>query len=119
KEVARRLASYITSYLENFVRTISAANIPTRRVQKILRPTLFAQQIAVDLSWLEQKWGIGLLPRLLPKEADHARVAPISVALCWLRKLEGQSAAEAARKAGLPPEECVDKMNRWETGRQK
>lgn len=119
KEVARRLASYITLYLKDFVRAISAANIPTSRVQEVLRPTLFAQQIAVDLSWLEQKWGIGLLHRLLPKETDHARVAPIAVALCWLRKLEGRSAAEAARKAGLPPEECLDKMNRWETGRQK
>lgn len=119
KEVAKRLATYITLYLKEFVRAISAANIPTSRVQEVLRPTLFAQKIAVDLSWLEQKWGIGLLTRLLPKEADHTRVAPISMALCWIRKLEGRSAAEAARKAGLPPEECVDKMNRWEKGRQK
>jgi hypothetical protein len=116
---AEGLASYITLYLKEFVRAISAANIPTSRVQEVLRPTLFAQKIAVDLSWLEQKWGIGLLTRLLPKEADHTRVAPISMALCWIRKLEGRSAAEAARKAGLPPEECVDKMNRWEKGRQK
>jgi hypothetical protein len=119
EEVARRLASYITSYLKDFVREISAANIPTSRVQDVLRATFFAQQIAVDLSWLEQKWGVGLLPRLLPKNADHARVAPIAIALRWIRKLEGRSAAEAARKAGLKPDEFLDKMNRWESGRQK
>jgi hypothetical protein len=119
EEVAKRLASYITSYLTNFVREISAANIPTSRVQDVLRATFFAQQIAVDLSWLEQKWGVGLLPRLLPKDVDHARVAPIAVALRWIRKLEGRSAAEAARKAGLKPDECLDNMNRWESGRQK
>jgi hypothetical protein len=119
EEVARRLASYITSYLKDFVREISAANILTSRVQEVLRATFFAQQIAVDLSWLEQKWGVGLLPRLLPKDADHAGVAPIAVALRWIRKLEGRSAAEAARKAGLTPDEFLDKMNRWESGRQK
>lgn len=118
-EVGRRLARYITSYLQDFVRAVSAANIPTSRVQDVLRPTFFAQQIAVDLSWLEQKWGIGLLPRLLPKEADHARLKPISVALRWIRKLEGLSAAEAARKAGLPPEDVIDNMHRWESGSQK
>jgi len=119
EEVARRLASYITSYLKDFVREISAANIPTSRVQDVLRATFFAQRIAVDLSWLEQKWGVGLLPRLLPKNADHARVAPIAIALRWIRKLEGRSAAEAARKAGLKPDEFLDKINRWESGRQK
>lgn len=119
EEVAKRLAGYVTSYLKDFVREISAANIPTSRVQDVLRATFFAQQIAVDLSWLEQKWGVGLLPRLLPKDADHARVAPIAVALRWIRRLEGRSAAEAARKAGLKPDEFLDKMNRWESGRQK
>jgi len=119
EEVAKRLAKYVTSYLRDFVRTISAANIPTNKVNDVLRPTFFAQQIAVDLSWLEQKWGIGLLPRLLPKEADHAHVAPIAIALRWIRKLEGWSAAEAARKAGLQPDEVLDNMHRWESGRQK
>lgn len=119
EKVAGRLATYITSYLRDFVRAISAANIPTNQVQDVLRPTFFAQQIAVDLSWLEQKWGIGLLPRLLPKEADHDRVKPIAVALRWIRKLEGQSATEAARKAGLPPEGVIDIMHRWESGGQK
>ena len=119
EEVAKRLGNYITSYLQDFVRAVSAANILTSRVQDVLRPTFFAQQIAVDLSWLEQKWGIGLLPRLLPKEADHARVQPIAVALRWIRKLEGQSAAEAARKAGLPPDDVTDIMHRWESGSQK
>lgn len=119
EEVAKRLAKYVTSYLRDFVRKISAANIPTDKVQDVLRPTFFAQQIAVDLSWLEQKWGIGLLPRLLPKEADYAQVAPIAVALRWIRKLEGWSAAEAARKAGVPPEEVLDNMHRWESGRQR
>ncbi|WGG48899.1 hypothetical protein [Rugamonas sp. DEMB1] len=119
EEVARRLARYITSYLQDFVRAISAANILTSRVQDVLRPTFFAQQIAVDLSWLEQKWGIGLLPRLLPKEADQALVKPIAVALRWIRKVEGPSAAEAARKAGLPPEDVIDNMHRWESGSQK
>jgi hypothetical protein len=119
EEVAKRLAGYITSYLKDFVREISAANIPTSQVKDVLRATFFAQQIAVDLSWLEQKWGVGLLPRLLPKDADHARVAPIAIALRWIRKLEGRSAAEAARKAGLKPDEFLDKMNRWESGRQK
>jgi hypothetical protein len=119
EEVAKRLANYVTSYLRDFVRKISAANIPTNKVQDVLRPTFFAQQIAVDLSWLEQKWGIGLLPRLLPKEAHYAHVAPIAVALRWIRKLEGRSAAEAARKAGLQPEEVLDNMHRWESGRQK
>jgi hypothetical protein len=118
-EVAKRLARYITSYLKDFVREISAANILTSRVQDVLCATFFAQQIAVDLSWLEQKWGVGLLPRLLPRDADHARVAPIAVALRWIRKLEGRSAAEAARKAGLKPDEFLDKMNRWESGGQK
>lgn len=119
EEVAGRLAKYITSYLRDFVRAVSAANIPTSRVQDVLRPTFFAQQIAVDLSWLEQKWGIGLLPRLLPKEAAHDRVKPIAIALRWIRKLEGPSAAEAARKAGLPPEDVIDSMHRWELGSQK
>lgn len=119
EEVAKRLANYVTSYLRDFVRKISAANIPTNKVQEVVRPTFFAQQIAVDLSWLEQKWGIGLLPRVLPKEADHARVAPIAVALRWIRKLEGMSASEASRNAGLPPEEALDNMHRWESGRQK
>jgi len=68
EEVAKRLAGYVTSYLKDFVREISAANIPTSRVQDVLRATFFAQQIAVDLSWLEQQWGVGLLPRLLPRK---------------------------------------------------
>lgn len=119
EEVARRLAGYVTSYLQDFVRSISAANIPTIRVQEVLRATFFAQKIAVDLSWLEQKWGIGLLPRLLPREADHARVKPIAIALRWIRKLEGSSAAAAARKAGLLPKDVIDNMHRWESGRQK
>lgn len=119
EEVARRLSKYITSYLRDFVRAISAANIRTTRVQEILRPTFFAQQIAVDLSWLEQKWGIGLLPRFFPKEAGHDGVKPIAVALRWMRKLEGVSAAEAARKAGLQPEDVIDNMHRWESGNQK
>ncbi|CUI04502.1 hypothetical protein BN2497_3781 [Janthinobacterium sp. CG23_2] len=119
EEVARRLSKYITSYLQDFVRAISAANILTSRVQDVLRPTFFAQKIAVDLSWLEQKLGIGLLPRLLPKAADHARVKPIAAALRWIRKLEGQSAADAARKAGLLPEDVIDIMHRWESGSQK
>lgn len=118
-EVARRLAMYITSYLQDFVRAVSAANIVTTRVQDVLRPTFFAQKIAVDLSWLEQKWGIGLLPRFLPKESDHALVKPVAAALRWIRKLEGQSAAEAARNAGLLPEDVIDTMHRWESGSQK
>lgn len=118
-EVTKRLEKYITSYLQDFVRAASAANILTSRVQDVLRPTFFAQQIAVDLSWLEQKWGIGLLPRLLPKEADQALVKPIAVALRWIRKLEGRSAAEAAHRVGLLPENVIDSMHRWESGSQK
>lgn len=118
-EIARRLALYIGSYLSDFVRVISAANIPTSRVLDVLRPTFFAQKVAVDLSWLEQKWGIGLLHRLLPKNTGDTQATPVTVALRWIRKLEGLSAADAARAAGLPPEDVLDKMNRWESGRQK
>lgn len=119
EEVARRLAVYVESYLSDFVRVISAANIPSSKVLDVLRPIFFAQKVAVDLSWLEQKWGIGVLSRLLPKNAGDAQATPVTIVLRWIRKLEGLSAAEAARAAGLSPEDVLDKMNRWESGRQK
>lgn len=56
EEVARRLAVYVESYLSDFVRVISAANIPSSKVLDVLRPTFFSQKVAVDLSWLGQKW---------------------------------------------------------------
>lgn len=117
-EVVRRLSKYVTSYLDDFVRTVSAANIPTHTITDILRATFFAQQIAVDLSWLDQKWGCGLLTRLLPKEGKHENVFPVAVALRWMRKVEGRSAAGAAQRAGLEPLDVVDIMGRWESGKQ-
>lgn len=117
-EVVRRLARYVTSYLNDFVRTVSAANIPTDRVTDTLKATFFAQQIAVDLSWLDQKWGCGLLTRLLPRAGRHEDIFPVAVALRWMRKVEGHSAAGAALRAGLEPLDVVDIMVRWESGKQ-
>lgn len=117
-EVATRLSKHVTSYLNDFVRTVSAANIPTHRVMDVLRATYFAQQIAVDLSWFDQKWGCGLLARLLPKDGVHENISPVAVALRWMRKVEGHSAAGAAERAGLEPVDVVDIMGRWESGKQ-
>jgi transcriptional regulator with XRE-family HTH domain len=119
-EVASRLADYIRSYLQDFVRVISAANIESSRVTETLRPVFFAQRIAVDLSWLEQRWGIGLLPRLLPEAIDKAASdspRPTAIALKWLRRLEGFSAAQAAAAAGKDYVDVRGQMDRWENGR--
>lgn len=70
------------------------------RVQNVLRPTFFAQQIGRRPQLAGKIMGHWSSSPLLPREADHARVKQIAVALRWIRKLEGQSAAEAARKAG-------------------
>lgn len=121
-EIAKRLSDYIRSYMEDFVRTISAANFETGEVMSVLRPVYFAQRIAVDLSWLEQRWGIGLLPRMLPKmssEADTKYLNPSAIALRWFRKLEGLSAAKVAALAGQEPVDVIGKMDRWENGRSE
>lgn len=120
-EVAKRLADYIRSYLQDFVRAISAANIETSEVMSYVRPLFFAQRIAVDLSWLEQRWGIGLLPRMLPKDGCQVGITrmfgPAATALRWIRKLEGCSAASAATAAGRDPAEVQGQMDRWENAR--
>lgn len=120
-EVAKRLSDYVRSYLEDFVRAISAANIETSEVMSFVRPLFFAQRIAVDLSWFEQRCGIGLLPRMLPKDRDEVQgrkgLGPTAVALRWIRKLEGHSAAKAATAAGKKPAEVQGLMDRWENGR--
>lgn len=119
-EVATRLLDYVRSYLEDFVRTISAANITTAQVVTHLRPLFFAQRLAVDLSWLEQKWGIGLLPRMLVKTSltsANRQLGPVATALRWIRRLEKQTAAGAAVAAGRVPAEVQRLMDRWENGR--
>jgi len=119
-EVATRLLDYIRSYLEDFVRAISAANIETGQVMSHLRPLFFAQRLAVDLSWFEQKWGIGLLPRMLgktPVNPSNRVLGPVATALRWIRKLEGKTAVGAALAAGKVPEEVHGLMDRWENGR--
>lgn len=121
-EVAKRLADYIRSYLEDFVRAISAANIETREVMSILRPIFFAQRIAVDLSWLEQRWGVGLLSRMLPKSPDASSTrsySPVATALRWIRKLEGHSVAKAAVASGRDPVDVQGLMDRWENDRSR
>lgn len=121
-EVAKRLADYIRSYLVDFVRAVSAANIETGEVKSILRPVFFAQRIAVDLSWLEQRWGVGLLPRMLPRLSnapDTRSYSPTATALRWIRKLEGHSAAKAAVTAGRDPIDVQGLMDRWENDRSK
>jgi hypothetical protein len=120
-EVAKRLADYIRSYLQDFVKVISAANIETGEVMSYVRPLFLAQRIAVDLSWLEQRWGIGLLPRMLPKDdcqvGTTRTFGPAATALRWIRKLEGRSAASAAMAAGRDPAEVQGQMDRWENAR--
>jgi|GEM_PF-4726657 len=119
-EVTSRLSDYVRSYLEDFVRAISAANIETSQVMSYVRPLFFAQRIAVDLSWLEQRWGIGLLSRMLPKDSETVPTkyfGPTATALRWIRKLEGHSAAKAAKAAGKDPIEVQGLMDRWENGR--
>lgn len=121
-EVTSRLGSYMRSYLKDFVSVISAANIPTDEVWLTLRPTFFAQRMAVDLSWLEQRWGIGLLPRVLPKSSEAQtiqRFSATATALRWIRKLEGHSAAKAAVAAGKDPADVDGLMDRWENDRSK
>lgn len=120
EEVAKRLADYIRSYMEDFVRAVSAANIESGEVMSILRPVFFAQRIAVDLSWLEQRWGIGLLSRMLPKPSGDPATggfSPTATALRWIRRLEGQSAAKTAMTAGKDPVDVQGQMDRWENGR--
>lgn len=121
-EIAQRLSDYIRSYMLDFVRAISAANFETSEVMSVLRPVFFAQRLAVDLSWLEQRWGIGLLSRMLPKSPDvndKEHLPPTAVALRWIRKLEKRSASKAAADAGMEPVDVVGQMDRWENGRHE
>ncbi len=119
-EIAKRLSDYIRSYMEDFVRAISAANFETDEVMAVLRRDFFARRIAVDLRWLEQRYGIGLLVRLLPKQSTLAatkHLTPSAVALRYIRKLECISAAKAAKLAGREPVDVVGQMDRWENAR--
>jgi len=119
-EIAKRLSDYIRSYMEDFVRAISAANFETDEVMAVLRRDFFARRIAVDLRWLEQRYGIGLLPRMLPKQSNLAgtkHLTPSAVALRYIRKLERISAAKAAKLAGKEPVDVVGQMDRWENAR--
>jgi transcriptional regulator with XRE-family HTH domain len=116
-EISYRLKDYIRTYLTFYVRRISAAQLPTIFILKNIQTFYFAPRLAVDLSWLEQKWGIGLLPRLLSKETTEEN--PIGVTLRRIRKLESFSLAEAARRAGDNTGELENKMFRWESGANK
>jgi hypothetical protein len=119
-EIAKRLSDYIRSYMQDFVRAVSAANFETSEVGSVLRAVYFAQRIAVDLSWLEQRYGMGFLHRMLPKQSTEAlakQLTPSAVALRWIRKLEKVSAAKAAILAGREPVDVVGQMDRWENAR--
>ena len=119
-EIAKRLSDYIRSYMEDFVRAISAASFETDEVMEVLRRDFFARRIAVDLRWLEQRYGIGLLVRILPKQstlANTKHLTPSAVALRYIRKLESISAAKAAKLAGREPVDVVGQMDRWENAR--
>ena len=115
KAVFSRLEGSLDVYLTEFVHKISGAALPTTRLAGILRATFFAQRLAVDLSWLEQKWGIGALRKILP--TGTAEPNPVGHVLRWIRKLEGWSQREAALLAKVDPIDVVDQMSNWETGK--
>ncbi|KRB79058.1 hypothetical protein ASE07_05050 [Noviherbaspirillum sp. Root189] len=115
KAIFSRLEGTLDVYLTDFVHKISGAALPTTRISEILGATFFAQRLAVDLNWLEQKWGIGVLRKILPKGSLEPN--PVAQVLRWIRKLEGWSQRKAALLAGLKPIEVVDQMSNWETGR--
>lgn len=115
RAIFSRLGNALDLYLTEFVHKISGTPLPTARLAEILRATYLAQRFAVDLSWLEQKWGIGVLAKILPKGAVEPN--PVGQLLRWIRKLEGWSQGDCARVAKEEPVDVVDLMSNWETGK--